>query len=916
MTLLRHPDLRSAWHCVVTLVRRKLTTDPILPEAAPMFRLRMPRQAGMPNMNSPMKKYDVGILGWWYGKNYGSILTYYGLNRAIADMGYSVLMVHEALGYNGYRVRWPDNILSLEFARRVGYKYTQQCHYSELPRLNDDVGAFVVGSDQLWNPLIGRVNDDLFLDFVSPERRRIAYATSFGNRGIAKFKPEFVEKHSANLKKFDAISVREAYAVNTAKVVFEVEATQVVDPVFLLPRADYEALADKAPLKVSGEYLAVFFLDPNPEKRDVALAIADKLGLQRIVVIPNPDNGHKVAKRVFSGDRFEILSQDAPEIFLHAYRNSRYVVTDSFHGTAFAVIFNKPFSSIYNTHRGADRFKNLMAFMGFGESRRVLETDTAETIRANPDVSIDLDFSAAEARIEEGRRKSLRWLKTAISEPSTQGGMMDVLRNTYESLLPGKERRDDAAEDGIVRPSFQTNNAAWSVAQAKDSTDLKVAPGSAVRGNLVWCDLPYELLKDSAYRLTITWKVRTTGGAVNLHIRNPATGKFHVIGTVAVQGRVNRTRTDSVDFVVPQDGFSQFMLGAVHFSGKDGGAEVESLSVQEILASSVKPAKTPATYAEVATALSVKDNERFIGALAKSTGSGDINGARARLMFHAHAVEKGLSHVDFRAGFGKISVPALAKEMNSWLAAGRDVNDPFIRIGASVMRAYFDRHAKLRFDVSHFYNLLGPASKEQVAGACEEQGGVLSADATREELGREVPPRDFLDVIYGRRSVRAFTSQPVREEDIRRAVQIALQAPSVCNRQAARVHLIEDPKTIKAAVDIQGGFGGYAMPPRLLLVTADLRAFLFAAERNQPFVDGGLFMMTLLLGLEQVGLGSCSLNTAMNTERENGIRRILGIPDHEVFIAFIAVGHFDPKVLTPRSKRLPVDEVLVRHSVK
>ncbi|MCE6967151.1 polysaccharide pyruvyl transferase family protein [Cereibacter sphaeroides] len=867
-------------------------------------------------MNSRKKKYDVGILGWWYGMNYGSILTYYGLNRAIEDLGHSVLMVHETLGYNGYRVKWRDSILSVEFARRVGYKYTQQYHYSELPRLNEDVSAFVVGSDQLWNPLIGRVNDDLFLDFVSAENRRIAYGTSFGNRGITKFKPDFVEKHSANLKKFHAISVREAYAVNTAKVVFGVPATQVVDPVFLLPRSDYEALADKAPLKLSGEYLALFILDPSPEKRDVALAVADKLGLQRIVVIPNPDDGRAKAARIFTGNRFEILHQDAPEIFLHAYSNARYVVTDSFHGTAFAVIFNKPFSSIYNIHRGADRFKNLMDFMGFGESRRVLETDTPETIRANPAVSLHLDFSAAEARIEEGRRKSMRWLKSAISAPSGEEGMMETLRNAYEVLMPGREKRQNAEADRIARPSFQTNNEVWSVTQLKSATDLKVAPGGAVRGNLVWCDLPYELLKDGAYRLTVTWKIRTSGGAVNLHIRNSATGKFHVIGTVAVQGRVNKMRTDAVDFVVPQEGFSQFMLGAIHFSGNNGGAEVESISVQEILASSITPGQKSPTYAEVATALSEKDNERFIGALAKSTGSSDVHGARARLMFHAHAIEKGLSHVDFRAGFGKISVPALAKELNSWLAAGRDEKDPFFRIGASVLRAYFDRHKQLKSDVSHFYNLLSAASQTRIAQANGDQGGVLSAEAVREDLAKGMPERSFLDVIYGRRSVRAFTSHPVKDEDIRRAVQIALQAPSVCNRQAARVHLIEDADAIKAAVDIQGGFGGYAMPPRLLLVTADLRAFLFAAERNQPFVDGGLFMMTLLLGLEQVGLGSCCLNTAMNTERENKIRKILDIPDQEVFIAFIAVGHFDPKILTPRSKRLPVDEVLVRHCPK
>lgn len=245
-------------------------------------------------------------------KNYGSILTYYGLNRAIESLGFNVLMVHEPTGYNGYRVNWPDDILSMQFARRAGYNYTQQVHYSQLPSLNDDVDTFVVGSDQLWNPLIGRVNDDLFLNFVSPENRRVAYATSFGNRGIAKFKPEFIDRQSPNLQQFNAISVREKYAVNTARDVFGVHADLVVDPVFLLPREHYQTLAQQATATVSGDYLAVFFLDPSPEKISVAETIADKLGLKRIVVIPNPDGGRKLVSQLFQGDRFAVLSSDSP----------------------------------------------------------------------------------------------------------------------------------------------------------------------------------------------------------------------------------------------------------------------------------------------------------------------------------------------------------------------------------------------------------------------------------------------------------------------------------------------------------------------------------------------------------------------------------------------------------------------------
>jgi len=850
-------------------------------------------------MNDPEQTYDVGILGWWYGKNYGSILTYYGLNRAIEELGFRTLMVHEPLGYNGYRVLWPDDILSVEFARRVGYHYTTQMHFSELPALNARAGTFIVGSDQLWNPLIGRVNDDLFLDFVSPENRRLAYATSFGNRGTTKFKPDFIQKHSANLQKFNAISVREGYAVDTAREVFGVEATQVVDPVFLLPASAYDTLADKAGVDMSGDYLAVFYLDPTPEKRAVALALADRLGLQRIVVIPNPDGGRPLSEELFADPRFEILAEDAPENFLHAYRKSSYVVTDSFHGTAFATIFGKPFSSIYNTHRGIDRFKNLLDWLGFGETRRLTENDTAETLANNPNIALTLDYTGAMARIAEGRARSRTWLQAALTSEA----------GTTAAIAPPPQAA------GAQRPGrFTASNAAWEITPGAEGEDLTVAPGGAVRGNQVWCDLPAHPAPGSACRLVLDWKLRTMAPALNLHLRNPATGDFQVIGKVAVEGRVDQARRDTVDFIMPSGEFSQLMLGAVHFTGPRGGALVTGLALEEIARSEMRkaPAKPkPATHAEIALKLALDDNDRFVKAHAQSGRA--ITSARARLMFHAHAIEKGLSRLDFRGGFGKISVPALAREMNNWLDAGRDRQDAFLRTAASVMQAYFDRHRRIDVDVSAFHALFGAPALELIAQAGPAEGGVLTAAAYREPVPDVNPDNRFLDVVYGRRSIRDFTAAPVADADLARAVQLAMQAPSVCNRQAGRVHVFSDPFRIQAAIDIQGGFGGYNTPPRLLLVTADLNAFLFASERNQAFVDGGLFMMGLLLGLQHVGLGGCPLNTAMNTERENALRKLLDIPESEVFISFVAAGHYDPAILTPRSRRLDVEEVMRRH---
>lgn len=532
------------------------------------------------------KKYDVGILGWWYGKNYGSILTYYGLNQAITQMGYDVLMVHEAVGYNGWRVQWPDNILSMDFARRCGYTYTQQCHYSDMPQLNTLAHTFLVGSDQLWNPHIGRVNDDLFLDFVSPENKRVAYATSFGNRDTKKFNPEFRDKHAVNLNNFQAISVRESYAVDIANTVFGVEATKVADPVFLLERQQYEALAEQATIKPSGEYLATFYLDLTPEKKAVAEALADKLGLDRIVVIPNPDKGRAVVDEVFKGSRFEILKEDAPENFLAAYKNATYVVTDSFHGTAFSAIFEKPFSSIYNVGRGVDRFANLLNDIGFGETRRVYETDTAETIRDNPNVSLQIDFTECTRRIAEERNRSRNWLMEALK-----------MKHTPTAVSSSAEKVQDTvakfAKQTVSAPAFHSNQSGIGIKSKRASTKLSVPSKLAAKGNWIWSDLPTELRQGARYRLEIDWNVKTARDGLNVHIMNGDTKDFKVIGSAPINGSGAARRQDVIEFVAPGIGYSQLMLGAVHFTGWRAGAEVFAYSLEEVGAGGPVVANAP-----------------------------------------------------------------------------------------------------------------------------------------------------------------------------------------------------------------------------------------------------------------------------------------------------------------------------------
>lgn len=131
--------------------------------------------------------------------------------------------------------------------------------------------------------------------------------------------------------------------------------------------------------------------------------------------------------------------------------------------------------------------------------------------------------------------------------------------------------------------------------------------------------------------------------------------------------------------------------------------------------------------------------------------------------------------------------------------------------------------------------------------------------------------------------------------------EVAMKTPSVCSRQATRVYQITDPVTVKAALDIQVGFRGYAPPPVLLLVTSDIRACMNENERNKPFTDGGLFSMSLLYALEVYGLAACPLNVMFDLSRERRTRRLLDIPDNEFLIMYIAVGNFPGTVPVCRS---------------
>ena len=151
--------------------------------------------------------------------------------------------------------------------------------------------------------------------------------------------------------------------------------------------------------------------------------------------------------------------------------------------------------------------------------------------------------------------------------------------------------------------------------------------------------------------------------------------------------------------------------------------------------------------------------------------------------------------------------------------------------------------------------------------------------------------------------MREYSKKKVNPETIRNVIELCTKTPSVCNRQDVRVYSILNRNKIKEILNIQGGFGGYEMPPCLLMISSDTQSFVGENERNQGFIDGGLFAMSLLLSLEYYGLAACPLHAMLTPEDDHKIREILGITKPEYLIMFIAVGHFNDENKVAESSR-------------
>jgi nitroreductase len=189
------------------------------------------------------------------------------------------------------------------------------------------------------------------------------------------------------------------------------------------------------------------------------------------------------------------------------------------------------------------------------------------------------------------------------------------------------------------------------------------------------------------------------------------------------------------------------------------------------------------------------------------------------------------------------------------------------------------------------------------------------------EISQDISPQgepvvfeqNFVEkLFYSRRSVRDFDdSITVSRDVLENAVRLAARSPSVCNRQAWKVRFIEDESLKKMSLSFQNGNAGFGDVPIVGIVSADLRRFSGAGERNQAWIDGGIFSMSLVLALHGLGVASCMLNMSVQNKVERQLKKRFDIPSHEVIIMQIAIGYARPGYRVARATKNAIEDIAI-----
>lgn len=361
----------------------------------------------------------VGVITFHSANNYGANLQTWALQKVLKDLGADpgVINYHPDIIdglYDPMKLSKGPKRLAKRLKLMLGgrdslLRYTKFKSflnknfkllgdfrsYEELKKAELKLDAYIVGSDQVWNPThIGGYDPAYYLEFAADCSRKLSYAASIGSDYI---NPKYTDSMKKALSSFTKISVRESSIVAPIEELSGKQVDLVLDPTMLLKREDYEEIKVKS--RIKEPYILLYMIEKNPRVITLANKLSVSLGIP--VIQRRPIKG-------LTNELPPFYTADAGE-FLGLIEGASCVITNSFHGTVFSIIYGRPFVSMLHSDTGS-RVVDLLTELGL-ESHILYDLEDFEGFSM-----LQQDNEAVMKRMEELKQASLSFLKQGLFE--------------------------------------------------------------------------------------------------------------------------------------------------------------------------------------------------------------------------------------------------------------------------------------------------------------------------------------------------------------------------------------------------------------------------------------------------------------------------------------------------------------------
>ena len=365
----------------------------------------------------------ISTLTFQESLNYGALLQAHALQRVLAGMGHDaeIINYHSKAKEAFYQGKLDkskslanniNKLLSFGLRRRRkrvtdAFRRQQMALTPRVYTTKDELARYagsrdyvICGSDQVWNVVSTRHDATYFLDFVADSDQKIAYAASFGIAEIPAGEVGYYQQHLAS---FTKLSVREASGITLLKTLVNKEATVVLDPCLLLTAAQWDGIAQPTP--VQAPYIFVYYVNYSKKLIDYAKAISAQTGIKAIICA-------RTLRDLKDG--FKDVNLGVAQ-FVDAVKNAAYVITNSFHGTVFSIIYRKQFISFADQRKTHDTTGRVVGLLNeLGLQARLFAGDRQA-------IFAEWDYAQVESILAEKRQASLQFLTEAISSSAGTG---------------------------------------------------------------------------------------------------------------------------------------------------------------------------------------------------------------------------------------------------------------------------------------------------------------------------------------------------------------------------------------------------------------------------------------------------------------------------------------------------------------